>query len=77
MGNGSRKEKVIQYINNIDADYGAKILLYKMEYPSDDTYNMDIVEYLNERDDISYSEMENILKLLEFTVDEDGTVRWD
>lgn len=74
---GSRKDKVIEYINNLDADYGSKILLYKMEYPGDDTYNMDIIDYLNSRDDISYQEMEDILKALEFTVEEDGTVRWD
>ena len=74
---GSRKDKVVDYINSIDADYGAKIILYKMEYPSDDTYNMDIVEYLNEREDISYEEMVTILKYLGFTVDENGTVRWE
>ena len=74
---GSRKDKVVDYINGIDADYGAKIILYKMEYPSDDTYNMDIVEYLNEREDISYEDMETILRYLGFTVDENGTVRWE
>ena len=74
--NGSRKEKVINYLNNLNIDYGAKILLYKMEYPSDNTYNRDIVEYLNERQDITYQEMEEILTILGYTVDKDGTVRW-
>ena len=73
---GSRKEKVINYINGLDADYGEKIILYKSEYPSDDTYNYDIVEYLNSRDDLSYSQMETILKELGFTVLSDGTVKW-
>lgn len=74
--NGSRKENVIEYLNALDADYGTKILLYKMEYPSDNTYNSDIVDYLNERQDITYQEMEEILLTLGFTVDKDGTVRW-
>ena len=74
---GSRKKKVINYINNLDADYGSKIILFKSEYPSDDTYNYDIVEYLNSRDDISYKEMETILKELGFTVDSNGRISWD
>jgi hypothetical protein len=74
---GSRKEKVLDYINNMDADYGAKIILFKSEYPSDDTYNNDIIDYLNGRDDISYEEMETILKELGFTVDSNGNISWD
>ena len=74
---GSRKEKVIDYINNLDADYGEKIILFKSEYKADDTYNYEIIDYLNNRDDISYEEMEAILKELGFTVKADGTVTWD
>ena len=73
---GSRKEKVIEYINNLDADYGEKIILFKGEYPADDTYNYEIIDYLNSREDISYAEMETILKELGFTVRSDGTVQW-
>lgn len=74
---GSRKEKVLDYINNLDADYGEKIILLKSEYPSDDTYNYEIIDYLNSREDISYSEMETILKELGFNVSSDGTITWD
>ena len=74
---GSRKEKVIDYINNLDADYGEKIILFKSEYPADDTYNTEIVDYLNSRDDISYDEMVTILKELGMNVSSDGTVTWD
>lgn len=73
---GSRKNKVIDYINNLNADYGEKIILFKSQYPADDTYNREIVEYLNSRDDISYEEMAAILKELGFTVHSDGTVTW-
>lgn len=73
---GSRKEKVIDYINNLDADYGERIILFKSVYTTDDTYNYDIIEYLNSRNDISYEETVAILKELGFTVKSDGTVTW-
>ena len=65
---GSRKEKVFNYINNLDADYGEKIILFKNEYNADDTYNYDIIEYLDSREDISYEEMVTILTKLGFKV---------
>lgn len=74
---GSRKEKVIDYINNLDADYGEKIILFKSEYNADDTYNYDIIDYLNSREDISYEEMATILKELGFEVDANGNISWD
>ena len=73
---GSRKEKVIDYINGLDADYGEKIILFKSEYKADDTYNSDIIDYLNSREDLSYKDIVTILKELGFTVYSDGTVRW-
>ena len=72
---GSRKTKVAEYINSLDINYYAKILLYKSEYTSDDTYNYDIIDYLNSRDDLSFEETESILKQLGFTV-ENGNVSW-
>lgn len=74
---GSRKDKVLSYINSMDADYGEKIILFKSEYKSDDTYNTEIVEYLNAREDISYEEMVVILQELDFIVTSDGQVYWD
>jgi hypothetical protein len=74
---GSRKEKVIDYINELDADYYEKLILFKSEYNADDTYNDEILEYLNSREDISYDEMVGILKELGFTIGADGvTVSW-
>ena len=74
---GSRKEKVLDYINNLDADYGTRLILFKSEYPSYDDANYDIIDYLNGRDDISYDEMVSILKELGFDVSSDGTISWD
>ena len=74
--NGSRKEKVIDYINNLDADYGERLILFKSEYNADDTYNEEIIDYLNNREDISYDEMVTILTELGFTV-KNGNVYWE
>jgi hypothetical protein len=73
---GSAKAKKVDYINNLDLDYGQKIILFKSLYESDDTYNYEIVDYLNSRSDISYEEEMAILKELGFTVKADGTVTW-
>ena len=73
---GSRKAKVVEYINGLDADYGEKLILFKSEYNADDTYNYEIVEYLNSREDLSYEDVETILKKLGFIVSADGDISW-
>ena len=73
--NGSRKEKVIDYLNKLDASYETKIILFKTEYPSDDTYNNEIIEYLNNRGDLTYDELVTIYSELGFTI-KDGYVYW-
>ena len=73
---GSRKEKVVNYVNNLNLDYGAKLILFKSEYPSDDTYNADIINYINNRNDLTYEERVTIYTELGFTV-KDGYVYWD
>ena len=75
--NGSRKEKVIDYVNSLDVDYGIRLILFKNEYNADDTYNAEIIDYLNSREDISYDDMATILKELGFTVTADGSIYWD
>ena len=75
--NGSAKQKKIDYINSLDIDYGAKLILYRDLYSSDNTYNNQIVEYLLGRKDFSYNEKITILKELGFTVKSDGTVSWN
>lgn len=73
---GTAKEKKIDYINGLDIDYGAKLVLFKSQYKADDTYNSEIIDYLNEREDISAKERKTILKELGFTVDSKGNARW-
>ena len=74
---GSRKTKVAEYISGLDIDDGAKYILFKSEYPSDDTYNYEIIDYLNRRDDISFEEMNTILTELGFKVTKEGKITWD
>jgi hypothetical protein len=75
---GSAKEKKKDYIFGLDLDEGQKYILFKTEYPKDDTYNYEIIDYLNSRDDISYEEMNTILTELGFTILDDGvTITWD
>lgn len=73
---GSRKEKVISYIESLPIDYGQKCILFKSEYKADDSMNMDIIEYLDSREDIDYDQMVTILRELDFTV-EGNNVYWD
>ena len=71
-----KKEKVIDHINNLSLEYGQRIILFRIQYMDDNTYNSEIVDYLNERDDVSYEEMVCILEELGFAVFSDGTVKW-
>lgn len=75
---GSAKEKKKAYIWGLDIDEGAKYILFKNEYKADDTYNNEIIDYLNSRDDISYDEMNTICEELGFKVNrETGYISWD
>ena len=71
-----KKEKATEYINNLPLDYGQRIIMFRIMFPNDTTYCNDIVEYLNEREDISYEDTVFILEELGFAVFEDGTVKW-
>lgn len=73
---GSKKQKTIEYIDSLDVDLEEKMILFKFQYPSDDTYNYQILDYLKGRTDISDSEKKNILKDMGFTV-EGNNVTWD
>lgn len=77
--NGSSKKKKTEYINSLDLDYGQRIILYRSLFDSKadkNTYNADIVEYLNNREDLSYEEVVTILESLDMKVHSDGSVTW-
>ena len=57
--------------------FGEKLILFKNEYPADNTYNQQIIQYLKDNDDISSAEMKQILVGLGFTVTDNGKIYWD
>lgn len=74
------KNEAADYINDLDIDYGMKIILYVSRYSSKasrEEYGYDIVEYLNGRRDIDENQMRKILRELGFKVDWQGNVTWD
>lgn len=73
---GSRQKKVVQYLNSLDVEYGAKLVLYKMEYPKDNTYNDIIIRYVSGIEVLNYQQKVTILKELGFTVTDQGRVTW-
>ena len=76
---GSAKAKKIEYINNLDLDYGQRLILYRSIFDGEkdkEAYNGEILEYLNSREDLSYEDIVTILEELDFKVYEDGTVEW-
>jgi hypothetical protein len=74
--NGTKKPKVYNYIYSLDIPEIEKHILFKSQYPSTDDHNMEIVEYLNDHEDLSYDEVVAILLDLDFKVSADGMVRW-
>lgn len=74
--NGSRKKKVAAYIDGLDIGDAEKYILFKSEYNSDDSHNMEIINYLNDRDDLSTDDVITILRYLGFTVDSQGYISW-
>ena len=73
---GSAKAKKKEYIFGLDIDDGAKYILYRSQYPKDDTYNHELLDYILARDDVSYEDKKTILKELEFTIDSNGYISW-
>ena len=62
--NGSRKEKVLEYINSLDVEQGVKHVLFKCEYPKDDSYDTEIIEYINSREDLDQEDKLIVLERL-------------
>jgi hypothetical protein len=73
---GSRKQKVLSYISDLDADEITKLILFKSEYTSYDDDNQLIAEYIVGLDDLTIDEKRNVLLKLGFKVTKDGKVSW-
>ena len=73
---GSAKAKKKEYIFGLNLEEGAKYILYRSQYPKDDTYNHELLDYILAREDVSYEDKKAILKELEFTIDSNGYISW-
>ena len=73
---GSRKEKIISYVNGLDLSIPQKAILIRQEYTSFNDYNNQIVEYVASLN-ISYEEKVKIIEGLDMTIGSDGRVYWD
>lgn len=71
-----KRDRVINYLNTLDVDYGEKLIIYRSIYKNDNAYNKEIVEYVRNRNDLTYDEMVAIFESLGFTV-KNGRVYWN
>lgn len=71
----SKKNKVISYVNSLNLSIPQKAAIIRSEYSTFDSYNDDIVSYVDSLD-TDYTSKVTILEYLGATVYEDGSVRW-
>lgn len=73
---GTKKSKVIDYVNSLDLSVAQKAILIKATntFKFND-YNNEIVDYVSGLN-ISYNEKVKLLKSLDMTVNSDGSVSW-
>ena len=69
------KYETTKYINNLDLGYDQRLLMFKLYYPKDHTYDTQIINYIDESVD-NYDDKVEILNKLGFKISSDGTVRW-
>lgn len=72
---GSRKTKVINYINSLNLNIPQKAMLIRKEYSTFDDYNEDIIRYVVDLD-LTYDEKKSILESVDMKVSADGTISW-
>lgn len=72
---GSRKKKVISYINSLNLNIPQKAMLIRKEYSTFDDYNEAIISYVIDLD-LTYEEKKAILEEVEMKVSADGRISW-
>ena len=72
---GTRKRKIINYINSLNLSIPQKAIMIRTEYESFDDYNYDIVKYVDGLD-TTYDAKVSILDNLGMVVDSNGSVSW-
>lgn len=72
---GSRKRKIFSYVNSLSLSIPQKAIIIRTEYPSEDKYNKQIVNYVSGLD-LPYDEKVSIFENLDMTV-KNNRVYWD
>ena len=72
---GSRKKKVISYINSLNLNVPQKAMLIRKEYSTFDDYNEAIISYVIDLD-LTYEEKKAILEEVDMKVSADGRISW-
>ena len=72
---GSRKEKVISYVNSLDLSIPQKAMIIRQAYSTFDDYNDEIVDYVSSLD-VPYEDKVSIFKGLDMIIDDEGYVYW-
>ena len=70
---GSKKKKVISYINSLDLSIGQKAVLINLKGYRD--YNSQVIKYVNDLN-LTTNEKKKVLKNMNFKVNDNGTVTW-
>ena len=71
----SRKDKVFNYIDGLELSEVQRAMLKKLEYPSYDDYNNEIVDYVINLN-LDYRTTTQILEEFDMWLDDDGYVYW-
>lgn len=71
----SRRDKVVSYVNSLNLSIPQKAILIRTEYPSIDTWNYQILDYLNGLN-ILYQDKLTILDKIDMKISKDGYVTW-
>lgn len=74
---GSKKNKVVKYVNSLPMNVAQKAILIKStnSFKFND-YNNEIVSYVKSLNNVSYKDKKKILEDLDMTVSSNGTVSW-
>jgi len=70
------REEFIEFIEQLNNSYEDRIIIYRLIYNDDNSYNNEIIDYINSLEHITYNERIEILEYLGMQVDYDGTVSW-
>lgn len=72
---GSKKKKVISYVNSLDLSIPQKAMMIRTQYSSFNNYNNQIVQYVEDLD-VSYDDKVKMIKGSGMKVSDNGTVSW-